>query len=492
MQELRALDKKIRSFSQIGAILGWDQETYLPDGAVSDRAQQLAVLETHLHSLITNPDLSRFLSALEESPPPSLIDQALVKSLRRDHDRAIKIPGDLVERRARHVSESQAAWAKARRENDFPAFEPYLETMVDITREVTRCLGWKDHPYDALLDEYEPFITTQEVKEVFDKLQPRLSELVKTIAAHPPINSEVLSRSYPKEKQEALGKDILGKMGFDWNRGRLDVSTHPFCTTLGDDDIRLTTRYDENFFNMAVYGMIHEAGHGLYEQGIGTEIRGTSLAKGTSMGIHESQSRFWENIVGRSLGFVNHFFPALHQYFPQALEGVSSQEFYSALNKVEPSFIRVEADEVTYSLHIILRFRLELALIEGSLQVKDLPDAWNQGFQELFGIRPPTNAEGCLQDVHWSMGGIGYFPTYALGNLYAAQWRHYIKKDMDLETLVSQGNFAPILQWLRDKIHRHGSVYSARDLCVLVTGEPLNPEYFLQYIQEKYGSLYGF
>lgn len=491
LQKLKDLDHRIRTVQQIAAVLGWDQETYLPEGAVEDRSRQLAWLETQAHSLLTSSEMGDLIALLEDSPPEGEVDRALVQTLARDHRRAVKLPAELVERRARHVSVSQAAWAKARKDDNFEAFRPYLETMVDITREVTRHLGWKDHPYDALLDEYEPFMTTKEVKAVFDILQPQLTALVKNIAAKAKIDTSPLSRNYPREKQEVLGREILTLLGFDWNRGRLDVTTHPFCTTLGDDDVRLTTRYDENFFNMAVYGMIHEAGHGLYEQGFGEDIRGTSLAKGTSLGIHESQSRFWENIIGRSQPFVEHFFPLIRTTFPEATQGLTAQDFYRALNAVEPSFIRVEADEVTYSLHIILRFRLELALVDGTLAVKDLPRVWNDTFEELFGIRPPSDAQGCLQDVHWSMGGIGYFPTYALGNLYGAQWRAAMKQDLDLESLVAKGNFAPLLHWLRDKIHRHGSLYSASELSNRIMGSTLDPRHFLEYLQEKYGSLYG-
>jgi carboxypeptidase Taq len=310
--------------------------------------------------------------------------------------------------------------------------------------------------------------------------------------AKPQVRSDFLSRRYPRSIQETLGRQVATDLGFDWNAGRLDVTTHPFCTTLGPRDVRITTRYDENFFNMAFYGIIHETGHALYEQGIDPKFGTTILRSGTSLGIHESQSRFWENFIGRSSPFVDRYFPVFKKAYPESLNDIDASAFYRGINRVESSLIRVEADEVTYSLHIILRFRLEMALLEGSLKAADVPEAWNSLFTKLFGITPPTDTEGCLQDVHWAMGGLGYFPTYTLGNLYAAQFFDTLKKAVpDWEALVRRGEFAPVLGWLRTNIHRHGRVYGAGELCERVTGRPLDPQFFLDYLTDKFGAVYG-
>lgn len=488
---LRRLDQKITRFSRIGAVLGWDQETYLPEGAVEGRGEQLAALEGLIHEWTVDPAFREALETLQGTVLPEESAAALAGEWRRRVERACKLPQEYVERRARHISLSQHAWAAARKAKDFGAFRPYLETMVGLTREATDYLGPAAHPYDLLIEEYEPGTTTAELKSLFAGLAPELSALVKAIAGRPPLDDSPVRRHYPRAAQEAFGREVLGAMGFDFNRGRLDVTTHPFCTTLGFDDVRLTTRYNEGFFNEAVYGMIHEMGHGLYEQGFDPSLRDTALADGTSLGLHESQSRFWENTVGRSRAWITWAWPRLQAHFPEATAGLNPEAFYRAVNKVEPSFIRVEADEVTYNLHIILRFELECALITGDLAVADLPGAWNERFTQLFGLTPPDDAQGCLQDVHWSMGGLGYFPTYSLGNLYAAQWRTQLQSELDLNGQISRGDFAPILAWLRSRLHRWGRTKTAGQLVQEVTGGPLNPQAFLGYLKTKYGELYG-
>ena len=492
LHELRELDHKISRLAAIKATLEWDQETNLPPSGVDERSEQLALLGGMLHDLQTSPLLGPLTTRLLESTLPSDEDRALVRLHRRDYDRASKLPKELVEREARLVGVSQPAWAQARKENDFGKFAPYLSQLVDLAREKAELLGYQDHPYDALLDEYEPGTTSAEVKAVFDGLESGVADLVRRIAAKPQVPNAFLTRHYPRDVQEKIGRQVSGDLGFDWKAGRLDVTTHPFCTTLGPQDVRITTRYDENFFNMALYGIIHETGHALYEQGVDARLGATILGSGTSLGIHESQSRFWENFIGRSQPFVDRYFPMFQQAYPQSLGDVDAAAFYQGINLVEPSFIRVEADEVTYSLHIILRFRLEMALLEGSLKAEDVPEAWNALFTKLFGVTPPDNSQGCLQDIHWAMGGLGYFPTYTLGNLYAAQFFDTLKKALpDWESLVRRGEFAPILGWLRTNIHRHGRVYNAGELCKRVTGEALNPQYFLNYLNTKFGAVYG-
>jgi carboxypeptidase Taq len=492
LHELKELDRKIHRLASIKATLEWDQETYLPPSAVEERSEQLALLEGMVHDLQTSPLLGPLTAELAEATLPSDEDRALVRLHRREYDRSSKLPKELVEREARLIGVAQPNWAQARKNNDFARFAPHLAQLVDLAREKADLLGWKEHPYDALLDQYEPGTTSAEVKAVFDGLEAGVAGLVKTLRARPQVRNDFLSRSYPREVQEALGRRVAGDLGFDWKAGRLDVTTHPFCTTLGPRDVRITTRYDEHFFNMALYGIIHETGHALYEQGIDPRFGTSILGSGTSLGIHESQSRFWENFIGRSRPFVDRYFPVFQEAYPRSLSDVDPDAFYRGINLVEPSFIRVEADEVTYSLHIILRFRLELALLDGTLKAADVPAAWNELFTKLFGVTPPDDAQGCLQDVHWSMGGLGYFPTYALGNLYAAQFFETLKKaHPDWETLVRAGNFAPLLAWLRTNIHQHGRVYPAGELCLRVTGQPLDPTHFLRYLTDKYGAVYG-
>jgi len=492
LHELRELDHKIHRLAAIKATLEWDQETYMPAAAVEERSEQLALLEGMVHELRTSPTLGRLTTSLLETTLPSDEDRALVRLHRREYDRASKLPKDLVERQARLVGVAMPTWAAARKQNDFGQFAPSLAQLVDLAREKAELLGYQDHPYDALLEEYEPGTTSAEVKVVFDGLETGVAELVRKLAAQPPVRNDFLSRSYPRDLQEKLGRQVSSDLGFDWNAGRLDVTTHPFCTTLGPRDVRITTRYDENFFNMALYGIIHETGHALYEQGVDDRLGATILGGGTSLGIHESQSRFWENFIGRSRPFVDRYFPTFQNTYPQSLGDVDAPTFYRGINRVEPSFIRVEADEVTYSLHIILRFRLELALLDGSLKAADVPGAWNAQFRKLFGIEPPDDAQGCLQDVHWAMGGLGYFPTYTLGNLYAAQFFETLKTALPhWESLVRTGEFAPLLGWLRTNIHRHGRVYTAGELCRRVTGQPLDSRYFLDYLNQKFGAVYG-
>lgn len=492
LQELRDLDHKIHRLAAVQATLEWDQETNLPSSAIDERSEQLALVEGLVHEWQTSPTLGALTEELSQATFTSDADRALVRLHRREFVRSSKLPQALVERQARLVGVAQPTWARARKQNDFGLFAPHLTKLVEVAREKADLLGWKDHPYDALLEEYEPGTTSAEVKAVFDGLEAGVSSLVKRLAARPQVRHDFLSRFYPRATQDRLGRQIASDLGFDWDAGRLDVTTHPFCTTLGPRDVRITTRYDENFFNMALYGIIHETGHALYEQGIDPRYGASLLGSGTSLGIHESQSRFWENFIGRSRPFVDRYFPDFRQAYPESLGDVDADTFYRGINLVEPSFIRVEADEVTYSLHILLRFRLEMALLDGSLQAADVPGAWNSEFTQLFGITPPDDAQGCLQDVHWAMGGLGYFPTYTLGNLYAAQFRDALKKALpDADALVRKGQFSPILDWLGTNIHVHGRVYPAGELCRRVTGHSLDPQHFLTYLHEKYEAVYG-
>ena len=507
---VRQSDKELALLRHVAATLSWDQETYMPEAAVEEKSDQSSLLETYSHRVLTAPALAEALATLGAdqtlvsspdlgtagarlSAELSEIERALVRNLYREQSRATKIPAELVAEMAKTGALSQSAWAKARKENNFAAFKPFLEKMVDLKRQEAAAVGYKDHPYDALLDSYEPGMKTAEVEEVFLSLRERLVPLVQKIADSPQVEDSFLERIYPTAGQEAFGYDVLKAIGYDLKRGRMDLSAHPFTTSLGVDDVRITTRYAEDFFKTGIFSIVHEAGHGLYELGFGPDIRGTLLADGTSLGIHESQSRTWENMVGRSRPFWNHFLPVLKGHFPGLIDDVDADRFYRGINKVEPSHIRVEADEVTYSLHIMLRFFIEVRLVKGDIQVSDLPELWRSQSKELLGIVPPTDALGVLQDVHWSFGLFGYFPTYSLGNIIGAQFYQVMAKELgDIGSLVAAGKFAPILDWLRTRIHVHGSAKTAGELLSDICGGGLDAGPFLAYLETKYAEIYGF
>lgn len=499
LSELREYDRELQLLKHGCAVLQWDQETYMPPAAAEERAEQLGVFETLVHDRIADDRLGELLELAGASPNNLLgsedlpyRDRALIRLLFREHLKARRVPRDLVGRLARAASAGQTAWRAARAEDDFAAFKPQLEELVALAQERAECLGYEEHPYDALLDQYEPHMTTAEVSRVFHELEQRLVPLVSRIAEAPQLDDTFLYREFPEDIQETFGARVLREIGWPSNRGRLDISTHPFTIGLGRDDVRITTRYDRGFFNAAFFSMLHEAGHGLYELGFADEIRGSMLADGTSLGIHESQSRFWENVVGRSRAFWKRYYPALQGAFPTALAEIDYEAFYRAINKVRPSLIRVEADEVTYSLHVILRFRLETALFSGDLASAELPDAWREESRRLLGVVPESDAEGVLQDVHWSMGGFGYFPTYALGNLFAAQFTEALEAELGpLAPLLERGEFAEILAWLRQRIHAHGSARTATELVSDITGRNLEGEPFMRYLHAKFGEIYA-
>jgi len=384
-------------------------------------------------------------------------------------------------------------WAKARAESNFAMFAPHLKELLELKREVARLIGYEEEPYDALLDEYEPGAKSSDVARTFAALRGPLSAFVRQLSeSKKKPDGSILHRHFPKAAQEQFGRRLAEAIGFDFKSGRIDVSTHPFCSGTSPGDVRLTTRYQEDFFSPAIFGVLHEAGHGLYEQGLNGAHLFTPLGTAASLGIHESQSRMWENMVGRSRPFWEHFYPDCQRAFPEALTGVSLDAWVGAINNVSPSLIRVEADEVTYNLHIILRFELERAMIAGKLEVVDIPEAWNAQMKELLGITPPDDREGCLQDIHWSMAGFGYFPTYALGNLYAAQFFAAAHKAIpDLTERIRRGEFRTLLEWLRENIHRHGQRYRADELVQRVSGAPLSIEPLMAYLRGKFGPIYG-
>lgn len=499
VKKLRAADREIVLLEHSAAILSWDQETYMPRRAIDERSAQLSMLQGLIHRRVTDSVNQGLFEAagcsadtIEGSEDLPVADRAFLRQAYRRYRRATRLPQELVERFAAASSRGQAVWAEARAADDFAAFAPLLSELVDLQLEIAERIGYEHEPYDALLDQYEPFTLTSDIDRAFGELRRELVPLVEAIGAAPQLDDGVLRRDFPVEQQVAFGGRVMRALGYELDRGRLDVSAHPFTTTLGAHDVRITTRYNRNFFSSAIFGTIHEVGHALYELGVAEEYHVSVLGDGTSLGIHESQSRMWENMIGRSREFWEHFYPILLDHFPQTLAGVDREAFYRAINRVEPSLIRVEADEVTYGLHIILRFELERALLNRECAVEQLPDAWRERSRELLGVVPEKDAEGVLQDIHWSMGGMGYFPTYALGNLYAAQFMEAINRDLpNLWEEVRRGEFSPLLSWLRRKIHVHGRARSARELCFDITGCEPQAAPFIRYLKQKYGDLYG-
>jgi carboxypeptidase Taq len=416
-----------------------------------------------------------------------------IREVRRAYERATRVPATLVEELARTSALAQDVWVEARKASDYARFRPWLDKLVALKREEAKAIGRDGPLYDALLDEYEPGETAARLTRVFAELRDALVDLVGRIAGAPRRPDPTpLHGVYPIPAQEAFGTAVAAALGFDFQAGRLDVTAHPFCSGIGPGDTRLTTRYDPKDFGDAFFSILHEAGHGLYDQGLDADHCGTPMGEAVSLGIHESQSRLWENFVGRSRAFWEHWLPRARQAFPEALAGVGLDAFVFAVNDVRPSWIRVDADEATYNLHILLRFELEQALIAGDLPVADLPAAWADGMKRLLGVTPPDDARGCLQDIHWSGGGFGYFPTYTLGNLYAAQFFATARAELgDLDDQLRRGEFLPLKEWLNRKIHREGQRHRAADLVVAVTGEPLTPRYLLDHLSAKFGALYG-
>jgi carboxypeptidase Taq len=495
-QQLCQFTRETAALTAMENALAWDERTMLPPGAGEFRTEQLTLLAGILHERRTDPKLGEWLAELASGPlaaDPHGDEGTTIRDLRRQYDRRVKLPKTLVEELARTASLGQHVWEEARRKNDFASFAPLLSKMYELKRAEAEALGYPQTAYDALLDDYEPDELTANVARVLAQLREALVPLVAEIAAssrQPDVS--ILARQFPVAAQEAFAKRAAESIGFDFRRGRLDVTAHPFCTELGPNDCRITTRYDEHYFNGAFFGTLHEAGHGIYDQGLRTDWYGLPPGEYVSLGIHESQSRLWENLVGRSRAFWQHFFPALQQTFPAALADVSFDAFHFAVNDVRPSLIRVEADEATYNLHILVRFELEQALLGGDLPVADLPAAWNEKYHEYLGIRPDSDADGVLQDVHWSAGLVGYFPTYSLGNLYAAQFYDAAEQELGpLEPQFARGEFAPLRRWLNENIHRHGRCHSAAELAQRITGKPLSHAPLIAQLRTKLGPLYG-
>ena len=495
--ELVARLKKTSLLATCSAVLGWDEQVNMPPQGAEHRANQLALLAGMTHEQSTSPRIGELLAELEAATDlgrGEADEQVILREARRSYDRATKLPQRLVEELSRTTTLAQQAWVGARKARDFSQFQPWLEQVLNLKREEAEAIGYGDgQPYDALLDDYEPGVTAAQIQAAFEPLRDELVPLVAAIgeSSRKP-DSTIITRSYPVNTQREFGLKAAAAIGFSFDAGRLDIAAHPFCSGFGPGDCRLTTRYDEHHFPGAFFGTLHEAGHGIYEQGLNGDAFGTALGESVSLGIHESQSRMWENLVGRSLTFWEHFYPQAQEAFPAALGDLPLDDFHRAINDVRPSFIRVEADEVTYNLHIMLRFELEQAMLSGDLQPADVPAVWNETFTRYFGITPEHDSDGCLQDIHWSAGLLGYFPTYALGNMYAAQFFETADRELGgLSEMFRRGEFTPLKDWLRENIHQQGKRHRAGDLVQHVTGEPLSHAPLMRHLNKRFRPLYG-
>lgn len=477
------------------ALLHWDQEVLMPKGGVDYRSRQLAFLARVHHQHATDERIGELLAAAAEEVGQDGPAAANVRELKHAYERRTKLPAELVEEEARLASVGQHHWAAARKASDFGLFEPYLGEIVGLLRRKADCFGWAEggEPWDALAEDYETGCTAAGVEEVFTPLRERLQTLLDAIMGSSTRPSNAFNEvALPIKKQQAFVRAVAEAIGFDFHRGRLDTSTHPFCSGTHCNDVRLTTRFHENNVNDALGSTMHEAGHGIYEQGLLYDHVGTPMGDAVSLGIHESQSRMWENQVGRSRAFWEWCHPLLKEHFGDAVNSLSIDDVYGGANIVKPDFIRVEADESTYNMHIMIRFEIERALMSGAMQVADIPDAWNQKYRDYLGIEVTDIAKGCLQDIHWSMCAIGYFPTYTLGNLYCAQFFESATAAMpDLHDQFRAGSFGDLKTWLNENIHRHGQLYRAADLCEHVTGKPLSADPLMRHLEGKLRPLYG-
>lgn len=494
LKQLKELLGEVADLRAASNVLGWDQQVNMPEGAAEDRGEQIATLENILHKKATSDEIGTLLDDLEKSKhqlDPDSDDARLIKVTKREYDKQTKVPPEYVMEFARVSTVAQSVWEKAKASADFEKFRPHLEKLVELRRQYAEFFKPWDHVYDPLLDDFEPGMKTAEVKAIFNKLRPKQVELIRKISEKEQADKSFLTLKYPEKKQWDFGVEVISKFGYDWDHGRQDKSTHPFTTSFGLNDVRITTRFKDDYLPTAMFGTMHECGHALYELGVDKKLNRTPLADGASMAVHESQSRMWENLIGRSKPFWKYFYPRLKEIFPSQLGNIDQEIFYRGINAVESSLIRVEADEATYNLHIMLRLEIEIALMEGSLEVKDAPGVWNEKFKEYLGITPPDDAQGVLQDIHWSFGGFGYFPTYALGNLVSVQIWEKMKEDIpDIDSQVEKAKFDEILGWLRKNVHVHGAKFEPQELVQKVTGSKISPEPYIKYLESKFGEIY--
>ena len=490
--EYVTLMQKAADIGNAAAVLEWDQETYMPPKGADKRGRQLATLAAQAHDILTSERLELLLNVLSIDTNLSDTQQANVRLSLKDFNKNKKLPSSFVESLSRQSSECFNAWIEARQKNDYSVFAPSLAKMIALKQQQATLYGYEGHPYDALLDDYEPGASVAMLDPVFEKIKQQMPPLLAKIKAGQQVSNDCFHKEYPKQQQWDFSEEVLRKMGYDFDAGRQDYAEHPFTTSFSGSDVRITTRVDEHNYASLLWSTIHEGGHALYEQGLPDEQYGLPLGSAASLGIHESQSRLWENCVGRGLNTWQYFFPVLQTYFPQQLKDVSVTDFFKAMNRVEPSLIRTEADEVTYHFHVLIRYEIEKGLMENKIDPKDLPSVWNNMYEKYLGITPPDDVKGILQDVHWSHGSFGYFPTYSLGSFYAAQFFAKAHEDLQgLDAKLAIGEFEPLLHWLRDKIHRYGRRYTSEELCEKVTGNKLDTEYFMRYITNKYAAVYG-
>lgn len=486
---------EITDLRGVTELLGWDRETYLPPAGAEARAEQIATLSRIAHVMFTSDETGELLDAAASwtaGLDPESNEARLVVMTRRDYERDRRLPDEFVARLARTTSLATSVWERARPDNDYACFKPHLAEVIACHIELAELLGYDEHPYDALLDLYEPEMRTAQVRGLFDALRDAIVPLGRAIGASEPISDAPLHGHFDPAAQLAFGREVIAQVGFDFTRGRQDLSAHPFCSGSGSTDVRITTRVAPTFLSTALFGTIHEAGHALYEMGIDPALGRTPLGRGISLGLHESQSRLWENVVGRSRPFWRHFYPPLQQHFPAQFADCPFETFYRAINVSRPSLVRIEADEVTYNLHIMLRFELELALLERRLGVDELPDAWNELSDRYLGIIPPSDAMGVMQDIHWSAGLIGYFPTYTIGNVLAVQFfEAAVAAYPKIPDELAAGEFGTLLGWMRANIHRHGAKFLPGELIQRATGRPLDPAPYLRYLNRKYRDLYA-
>jgi carboxypeptidase Taq len=490
------LVEKLEEISRLGGIMStihWDQEVIMPSGAAESRAKQISALAGVIHERATDARLGECLGKLH-SEGPSVFDSkewCNIREAKRDYDMETKVPKRLVQEMAELGSRGHAVWADARKDNKFSDFAPVLKRFMELKKQWAKCVFPDLAPYDANIDNFERGTTMAEITPIFERLKSELIPLIKSVQDKPQPDISFLQGTFPVDKQEALGKQISTELGFSFDQGRMDVSIHPFCGGGHPTDVRITTRYKDSDFVESLYAVIHETGHGLYEQGRMAEGRDLPVSKTLTMGIHESQSLFWERMIAQSKPFCSRYLDTFRATFPENLNGVSADAMYEAINTCKPSFIRVEADELTYPLHVILRFEIEKGLFDGSMAVDDLPQIWNEKMVNYLGVKPPTDTLGVLQDVHWSGGAFGYFPSYTLGAMYACQfYRTLVREVPDTEKHIESGDFSPIKNWLNEKIHRQGRLYSPQELVQRVTGEPLNPDHFIDYLKTKYNAVY--
>jgi carboxypeptidase Taq len=492
---LTGLIAEVADLRHAAELLEWDERVCMPPGGAEVHGEMQATIRRLAHEKFTSDTVGRTLEELKKgiaALDPDSTEYRIITVTARDYDKATKVPADFVAEHARVVSAAQQAWGEARATSAFAKFQPHLEKVIDLKRRYVAFFPPAAHPYDVLLDDYEPGTTTAEVKEILGVLRPRQVALIAALAERPAVDTSFLAIPYAEQDLYAFAVDVITALGFDWTHGRQDKSLHPFATSFGADDVRITTRWVEGQPFGLLFGTMHETGHALYEQGVSRSLHRTELEGGASLGIHESQSRLWENMVGRGRPFWEHFYPKLQARCPAQLGRITLDQFHKAINKVERSLIRVEADEATYNLHVMLRVELEIALIEGAIAVQDLPDAWNSRMRDYLGISPSRDAEGVLQDIHWSAGLFGYFATYTLGNLVAAQlWDRFEQVEPGRDEQIRTGNFVPLREWLREQLHQYGRTYEPKELVQRITGGPIDPEPYLRYLERKYTAIYA-